>query len=776
MKVSTREFTGLEKDPYQLLWDGIPIQEGYYFLSSSEEWEQLDDHHNQISQLLRLERDPKVAAVLGIRVNGTINRPCKVLPGGDRDNDLEAANFVKSQLLGIEEFPQSGILDEFSAAMLSSGILGGYAIAEVLWQPGDWTEIREIRVRSPERFVFWRPPSGDISEDSASHWGFEVRQRTTGNPWRGSGLPAKKILVYTFGSRTHNPFGFGVGNRIWWSVKLKRDLLYDWMRYCGTFAQPTIVGKVDPENENGRLLPEEYEIQQRELFRFLQAIRNGTIGVLPENGNVSFLEAMRAGGEATYKTLYDIFDREISEVVLGNLNHGESQGLSGAPAKNDEEIRLEVAKADADTFHSQTVNGQLVKWLVDLNRHKLGDAVYPQIWRDFSVEENKTEQLGRIKTLFDMGFRLSLDAVHQRFGEDYVDIMPPPEPTPGFNESTYSYGKSRQEPPTVETWISRAAELVTPWYRLKLNKIRDVIAGARERDDDTDQVKSDIFGLQSSAGTAPIFSQALYAAYLAGLWEAQHETAIVEYADPENPYTMEFSEAISWLEGKVLLPTATRQRLSAEWANHAFWISGITDAQLLSEMFDALLETISEGEGFAEFEAKFTEVADRRGWQPREGIAPRAKIVFDANFRTAFAAGQFAQYTKPHILSAFPEWEWRHRDSLHPRPHHLAMDGKRFEASEKPPFWLPSGFGCRCRFIPRRSSGDPLVKVKMVQNPKGIKGELSPSVTIKGKREFLADPGWGAPPSTLERQKTINSMLATLPSELALGLQEEQQL
>lgn len=757
------EATGLEKDPYQMLWDGVPAQEGAYFvISSTEEGDRFGDRQGEVFQLLRLERDPKVAAVLQIRVNGTINRPCKVLSGGDRPNDIEAAEFVRRQLLGVEEFPQSGILDEISAAMLPVGILAGYGIGEVLWQEREgWIEIREIRARSPERFVFWRNPDGE-REEIATHWGFDVRMRTLENPWKGTSLPKNKILVYTFGSRTHNPFGLGLGSRIWWSVKLKRDLLYDWMRYCGTFAQPTIVGKIDPETDNGRLHPEEYEQQQQDLFRFLKSIRNGTIGVLPEGASVSFLEAMRGGGESTYKTLYDAFNQEISEIVLGNLNHGNNQGLSGAPAKADEEIRLEVAKADADTFHSQTVNGQIVRWLVDLNRHKLGDAAYPQIWRDFSVEENKNDAMERLEKLYNMGFRLSLDAVRRQFGEDYEDVQ-------GASASPMSpsFSESEAKAAELDAWIVAGSKLVTPLYSQRIRQLQKLL----DKSESLEQFRDSIFSLQTPPSIAIDFlDDALVAARLAGEWEAGRDTAGAEFADADSPYSMRFDEAISWLEGKLQLPTSARQRISAEWAAHAFWIASIADAQLLAEMFDAVRDAIANGEGLTEFQERFAEIADRYGWTPKEGIAPRAKLVFDANLRTAFAAGQFAQYTKPHILQAFPEWEWRHRDSLHPRLHHLAMDGKRFAASANPPFWLPSGYGCRCRMIPRRPSGESLLDVEMVQHPKGIKGELSPSVVINGKREFLADPGWGAPPSVANRQQVINSMLAKLPPDLAANI------
>jgi phage gp29-like protein len=758
----TTEHTGLDRDSRTILYDGIPPAEGLYLLGG-EDLEFRVARQGEVFQLLRLERDPKVAAVLQIRVNGTINRPCKVLPGGDRPNDIEAAEFVKRQLLGIEEFPQSGIIDELCSSMMSLGILAGYSISEVMWvQRGSWIEIEEIRPRSPDRFLFYQPPNGE-NQKTAQHWGYDIRLSTISNPWQGESLPEQKILCFTFGSRTHNPYGLGLGTRVWWSVKLKRDLMADWMRYCGTFAQPTIVGKVDIETENGRLPADEYKRLQSELMEFLRAIRNGTVGVIPENASVSLLEAARGGGEGMYTTLFDIFNKEITEVFLGNINMGERQGLSGSPAKNDETMRLEIAKSDADIFHSQVINGQIIRWLIDLNREQLGDAAYPQVWRDFSIEEDKTEIMDRLEKLHEMGFRLNIDAVRRQYGPDFEDVNLAPEALPvQFEESETNDDFDTGVDHLIPRATRRASDI--------LQKKVDLIAAMLRRKKTLEGFRDDLFSLQEVPPPQLLeqLSNALFVAYLAGEYEARKAT-ILEFQSPIDPYALPFDEAIAWFLGKLQLPNSG-QRIKAEWAAHAFWISSITDAQLLAEMHAAVLDAISNGEGYQAFREQFKEIADRHGWMPREGISGRANVVFDANMRSAFAAGQFAQYSKPHILQAFPEWEWRHRDSPNPRPHHLAQDGKRFAASASPPFWLPSGFGCRCRFIPRRASGQKLVTVDMVQNPKGIQGELSPAITRNGQREFLADPGWGYPPSTANRQKVIDQMVAKLPPGLAKNL------
>lgn len=263
-----------------------------------------------------------------------------------------------------------------------------------------------------------------------------------------------------------------------------------------------------------------------------------------------------------------------------------------------------------------------------------------------------------------------------------------------------------------------------------------------------------------------LLTDGLIIAELAGRYTAEQVTEEPVELSELDPYLLPPSEAIAYFRNRLNFPVDVSQ-LRSDWSSHAFFISGLTDAQLLSDLRSLVERTFTEGMDYHEFDKRFRERVQNSGWEPRDGVSTRAQIVFDANLRQAFSYGQLQQYTRPEVLTTYPEWEWRHRDSRRPRPHHLAMDGVRFEASADPPLALPSGFRCRCRWIPRRDSGRARkFEYKNVRNPRTGEIEKTPATRINGELTALADPGW-RPPSRRSNPEVREQMLANLPSDLA---------
>ena len=207
---------------------------------------------------------------------------------------------------------------------------------------------------------------------------------------------------------------------------------------------------------------------------------------------------------------------------------------------------------------------------------------------------------------------------------------------------------------------------------------------------------ADLIELSESLPRAWAVSDTLQASLLKGLQltELQGRAEIEQIVSPEfeEVWTLPFREAIERFRQRLNIPIEEWEAISAEWREYAFWISGITNGQLLADIRSLIDRSLTEGTGYREFEQEFVSKAEAAGWEPKDGVSRRARVVFDANMRTAHATGRWMQATKPHVLARFPEWEWRHRDSVVPRPHHLAMDGRRFTAPL--PLGLPSGFGC----------------------------------------------------------------------------------
>jgi hypothetical protein len=132
--------------------------------------------------------------------------------------------------------------------------------------------------------------------------------------------------------------------------------------------------------------------------------------------------------------------------------------------------------------------------------------------------------------------------------------------------------------------------------------------------------------------------------------------------------------------------------------SRAFAVAGATEKSLIQDFRDAVDKAISQGTSFAEFRKDFDSIVKQHGWSHTGTADWRAKVIYQTNLRTAFAAGRYAQMTQPAVLAAFPYWEYLHVNCPNPRPQHVAWSGMVLRADD--PFWSscypPNGWGCHC--------------------------------------------------------------------------------
>jgi Phage Mu protein F like protein len=164
-----------------------------------------------------------------------------------------------------------------------------------------------------------------------------------------------------------------------------------------------------------------------------------------------------------------------------------------------------------------------------------------------------------------------------------------------------------------------------------------------------------------------------------------------------------FEEAIAFFKQKVPLPTSAWDEIINEAQDWAFTVAGLTKAEMLADIYQAIEQALEEGTKLEDFTRKFDETAARYGWEPppgKEGLwgGWRMQLIYMQNLQSSYAAGRLAQMRDPDVARSRPYWLWRHRDSRSPRPAHLALDGKVFRGDSV--FWQvgypPCGYGCKC--------------------------------------------------------------------------------
>lgn len=159
---------------------------------------------------------------------------------------------------------------------------------------------------------------------------------------------------------------------------------------------------------------------------------------------------------------------------------------------------------------------------------------------------------------------------------------------------------------------------------------------------------------------------------------------------------LEFPQAIKFMREKIPLPSTSWRQYSGEVQQIAFTVSQITQLSLLSEIQALIVKQLETGITLDGFKRDFNNALGKAGFNlANRGY--RAELILQQNIRTAYSRGRWEQMRSPTIAKQRPYWEWRHRDSRVPRPHHLAQDGKVYPAdADVFKAIFPPPFGCKC--------------------------------------------------------------------------------
>lgn len=226
-------------------------------------------------------------------------------------------------------------------------------------------------------------------------------------------------------------------------------------------------------------------------------------------------------------------------------------------------------------------------------------------------------------------------------------------------------------------------------------------------------------------------------------------------ADFKRIFSLPFVEAESFFRDKLNIPTLRWDELDGAAHARGFMSAGAYQADLLADLRKMTDKAIAGGMNIREFRKQFLPLVERYGWQLKGGgPAWRSDLIWRTNISTANAAGRWQQFEDAKIDYLM----YRHNDSvMHPRPLHVALDGKVLPRTD--PFWSrnypPQGFGCRCRAVAATeqefNEGDNY-------RPEGW--------------ESMADPGWDYNVG-LESDRGLSTMTAkldSLPSDIGAEL------
>jgi len=342
-----------------------------------------------------VDRDPHAGSVLQTRYLAVVGKEWDVTPpegSGSEEKNQEIADYVKATLKDTN-FQQA-------TQELLQAILYGYYVAEVMWKvKGGSIGISKIRAKHPRRFLF--------TQDRAP------RLLTRENMIEGESLPSRKFIIFSYGS-SDNPYGKGLGQKLWWPVWFKKHGIKFWLIFLEKFGMPTAVGKYPPGTDTD---------QQQSLLDAIDAIQNETGVKIPDTMAIDLLEASRQG-KVTYETLCEYMDKQISKAVVGQTatTEGTPGKLGAEEAQN--EVRNDIIEADA-TLLQELYNETLIPWIVDYNFPGVVD--YPVFAIRVEEEGDLKPLADRDKVLADIGLPMPKRYFYETYGipepEEGEDVL-----------------------------------------------------------------------------------------------------------------------------------------------------------------------------------------------------------------------------------------------------------------------------------------------------------------------------------------------------------------
>lgn len=170
-------------------------------------------------------------------------------------------------------------------------------------------------------------------------------------------------------------------------------------------------------------------------------------------------------------------------------------------------------------------------------------------------------------------------------------------------------------------------------------------------------------------------------------------------------------EALAYFRNKGLRPSFNWQDVWAQEHAFAFTVAKATQLEVLLSIRKAVDDALAKGLTFDDFAKQLAPRLQKFGWWGRQfvvdpltdeeiiaqlGSPQRLRLIYDANLRSAHAAGQWdrAQRTK----AVLPFFLYVETISREPRDEHLAQVGTIAEIDDS--YWdiwfPPNGYGCKC--------------------------------------------------------------------------------
>lgn len=455
-----------------------------------------------------VDRDAHAGSVLQQRSLAVVGKEWEIVPAASARKQGRPASTSREQV--VADFV-SGVLencnfDQARQEILKAILYGFYAV-EILWEKTpSGIGIRKLIAKHPRRFSFTMER--------------ELRLITPSDMIEGEPVPDRKFVVFTCGD-SDNPYGRGLGQRIWWPVWFKKNGVRFWLVFLEKFGMPTVKGKYPPGTP-----PE----QQQSLMDAIEAIQSDTGVKIPDSMDIEFLEASRAG-TVTHEQLCEYMDRQISKAVLGQTASTEGTPGKLGNEKTQGDVRQEIIEADADLLDA-CLNETLIQWIVDYNFP--GISAYPKIKTYAAPKPDLKEKSEIDKTLVvDIGLPVSTAYFYETYGipvpaegDELVEPRSPQaSPVAKKEDQTGKFAEKTPDDKDAADVIANgtAADAMRITDDIYMTPLKRLVEEATSHDDLRDRIVS-LWGEMDTESLGVIMARGMMLADMAGRYEVSLET------------------------------------------------------------------------------------------------------------------------------------------------------------------------------------------------------------------------------------------------------------
>lgn len=627
------------------------------------------------------EKDAHLLGEMSKRRNAILDYELKVAPASDDPRDHKIAEFVDQWIKGLSD------IEDILVSMQES-VGKGYAAFEIDWDVSEGQAIPQGFEFLPHKRFSFIDPRGIVRRTPLL---------LTDRSPMGEEIPAWKVMFHCYGGKSGHPTRSGIYRVCCWMFLFKNYSLKDWVTFCEVYGMPLRLGRYDPGAS---------QEDRDALVQAISSLGTDAAGVISKSTEIEFIEGIKGAASGTvYENLVAFCNHEISKAILGQTLSAEvGERGSYAASKTHNEVRKDLERADARAV-AATFRNQVIRPVVGFN---FGwDAPVPgfRLYQEASEDLNKKAE--RLEKLVRMGVPVPVSYARKEFaipepdkGEEILSAYLPqiarlsPKDNPIVASDNKMQPRASGEPGDPSRYLAQLEESADPHLSAMIGRVKSLAFGATTLPHLRDALL-DLYPLLDIDGLAMLLAKAMAVSDLAGRSDVLEEGRVAARLEPVG---LAFDEAIEFFRQKINIPTARWNDLWQGMHARGFMVAGAMKEDLLCDFRTAIDKAISQGTTLAEFQKDFDQAVARHGWNYNGSREWRTRVIFETNLMQAYNTGRYQQMDDPEVRASRPYLQYRHGDSMNPRPEHLAWHGLVLPADD--PWWdthrPQNGWGCKC--------------------------------------------------------------------------------